>query len=336
MIVETPPLPTYRRGTDRFTALFQAPAGRVVAAMDQAEDDVVNQPPRLAIELDGVGYTRARIPVRVHDPFGSGMVTTASCTVSIRCGVDGTRRGLHMSRLGDALARSILIPYPTLSEYARTLAEAVSRAEHGSSASVKVRASIPYLEDVPLETGAREKLSLEELILLANVRLAAGDAEGGTSGSGVRFTHIVACPCVQKTYRHARALSRDPLPPAEDDRPLMTHTQRCVTTVLARGLERPIDVVDFLSMLDGVVTRTANTLPRGGELAMVYRAHAAPQFIEDALRETLWALYRTIDDPAGFTCLKGRSRSEESIHEFDLCASATLTPADALHCARTA
>jgi GTP cyclohydrolase FolE2 len=71
--------------------------------------------------------------------------------------------------------------------------------------------------------------------------------------------------------------------------------------------------------------RTMNTLPRGDELAMVFRAHATPQFIEDALRESLWALGAALGGPSGFSRLTGRSRSLESIHDVDLAASAVLT-----------
>jgi GTP cyclohydrolase FolE2 len=328
MIIDTDSLPTYRRRTPAFSTLFGVPAERALTAMNEADDDVVSHRPRVPVGLRSVGYTQRAVPVRVTDPFGSGAVTTAICRIAIGCPVPASRRGVHMSRLGDALARSILRSYPDLAAYARELAEAVAHVEYGGPASVRLSATIPYLEDVAGGARTRSKLSLEHLTLLARARLADEDGLGACSDSGLRFSHIVACPCVQRMYRHARAVASDPLPPNEDDRPVLTHSQRCITSVLASGLQEPLDVAKILAAVDAVVVRTVNTLPRDVELATVYRAHRTPQFIEDALRETLWALYQTLHGTTTFACLRGWSRSQESIHGFDLKASAVLTEAD--------
>jgi GTP cyclohydrolase FolE2 len=334
MIVEsTGLLPTYQRRAPKFPSLFGVPANQVVRAMNDADDDLVSLPPRVRIALDRVGVKRTRVPVRIDDPFGSGTPTVATCGVTIGCPVPSNRRGLHMSRLGDALARSVRPTYPDLATYARALAGAVAAVEYGGPVSVRVRASIPYLEEVGPDSDTQSKLSLEHLSLLARVTLDA-DAEV-ESQSGMRFTHMVACPCVQKMYRHARAISPEPLPDGEAGRPAFTHSQRCVTSVLASGLREPFSVLAFLPRLDEVIVRTLNTLPRDSELAMVYRAHDTPQFVEDALRETLWALYRTLGGPDAFTLLRGWSRSQESIHDFDLSASGMLTPDEARRHDRT-
>jgi GTP cyclohydrolase FolE2 len=106
--------------------------------------------------------------------------------------------------------------------------------------------------------------------------------------------------------------------------PVLTHSQGCTTKILVRGLRTAFPVRAAIDQLDAAVVRTMNTLPRGSELSMVYRAHATPQFIEDALREALWAVYTALDG-APFRSLRGTSTSAESIHDFDLSAAATLT-----------
>jgi GTP cyclohydrolase FolE2 len=149
MIAETAiPLPTYRRRAEPFPTLFGAPAHAVVTAMNEAGDDVASQAPRVAIGLAHVGATRTGVPLRLADPFGSAGLVTSSCRITIDCHVPPDRRGLHMSRLGDALARSVLSTYPDVATYARELAESVARVEYGAPVSVRVRASIPYLEEI--------------------------------------------------------------------------------------------------------------------------------------------------------------------------------------------
>jgi GTP cyclohydrolase FolE2 len=85
-----------------------------------------------------------------------------------------------------------------------------------------------------------------------------------------------------------------------------------------------------LAALDTVLVRTCNTLPRDLELACVFRAHQRPQFIEDAVRAAAVAVAGALMPGVRFRRLAVRSRSLESIHEFDLDASLAL---DARACA---
>lgn len=322
-------LPLFRRRSTPFEETFGVGLTEVLTAIDRAGDDPVAGAPRVPIGLGSVGYRRSGILVGIDDPFGSGSPVHCIADVKIGTAVPASRRGLHMSRIGDALAQSVLDSYPDLVAFARTLAGAVSRAQYGLATSVEVRGRVPYVEDVPLDP--RRKLSLEALTLLAAVRTSAGETSSAFD-TGLRFAHLVACPCVQKVYRYAGAARLEAAPPDAPSTPGFTHSQRCITTVVARGLRVPLPVPRVLEEVDGVVLRTMNTLPRGSELALVYNAHRTPQFIEDALRDVLRATYTALDG-ARFSSLRGRARSLESIHEFDLRASATLTNAEARRCA---
>ncbi len=83
-----------------------------------------------------------------------------------------------------------------------------------------------------------------------------------------------------------------------------------------------LPVRDLLAALDGVLFRTQNTLPRDQELALVYRAHASPQFVEDATRQALVAVRNLLGGSQPQAAVSIRSRSVESIHDFDLFAEA--------------
>jgi GTP cyclohydrolase FolE2 len=323
-------LPVFQRRARRFEDTFGVGLPKVLTAISDADDDPVAGEPRVGIDLRSVGYTRGGILIQIDDPFGSGRAVQCIATVRIGSTVPATRRGLHMSRIGDALARSVMDPYPDLMAYARALGRAVCQSQYGRRTVIAVRARVPYVEEVTLDP--MHKMSLEHLQLLATVRVDDSHGSNERREAGMRFSHMVACPCVQTVYGYTRAARRMTSMASDASDPGFTHSQRCVTTVIARGVREPLPVPRVLEEIDTVLVRTMSTLPRGSELSMVYEAHRRPQFVEDALREALWAVYRALGGGT-FACLYGKSTSVESIHDFDLSASATLTPDDARRCA---
>jgi GTP cyclohydrolase FolE2 len=323
-------LPRHRRSGVGFEDTFGVPAADVIAAMDRAGDDVPNQPPAHAVAIEGVGLRRHGLPVRISDPFGSDADVMAVCTVRVTAGVPGSHRGIHVSRIGHVLADLASNAYRDLAHYAQTVACAVAAAQYGR-ARVTVHARVPYLEELPVARAGRRKLSLEHLQIVARHTIRDGLA---SSDAGLRVDHLVACPCVQATYRHADQLRRGrglSLFAPDAAAPLLTHSQRCVTTVVAHGVsvDAPTaDAADMLTRLDRVLFRTGNTLPRDAELQLVHRAHCRPQFIEDALRAAVLAFADGWPGPAAFRELRGYARSLESIHAFDLTATLRLRAAD--------
>jgi GTP cyclohydrolase FolE2 len=315
-------LPRYRRSGQSFREMLGAAAADVLAAMDDAGDDVPCQVPREAIDLDGVGIRRHDVIISIEDPFGGQGSVNAVCSLDIAAAVPRIRRGVHLSRLGQIVAESVTVTHRDLSAYARTLAQAVAGSQYGE-AQVRVHARIPYVEDVQADSAGRGKVSLEHLDALARHTCRGG---ANAHAVGLRVTHLLACPCVQNTYRHATRL-RDGLAcdrsPASA-MPLLTHSQRCLTTIMVHAPSESRSSVQMLRRLDDVLFRTCNTLPRDAELALVYRAHRTPQFIEDALRAATTAIADLWPSPCSFAGIVARARSLESIHGHDLRASLTL------------
>lgn len=145
---------------------------------------------------------RRHVVVPVSDPFGSKEDVTASCTVSIKAAVPATHRGVHVSRIGHVVAEYSARGYQSLSEYADHVARAIAASQYGH-ARVTVAGRIPHLEPVQADRNGREKLSLEFLHVVARQTIRDSHA---SADLGLRVSHLVACPCVQNTYRHARAL----------------------------------------------------------------------------------------------------------------------------------
>ncbi len=300
-----------------FELTFGTQATEVLQSVSRAGADLVNGAPRLPIRLDRVGYRQSTVPIVIDDPLGRGR-STAMASVTIATEVPPDRRGIHMSRIGACVAESLSRPERDLQTYARRLAMAIAGCQYGGATDVKVRAVLPYLDE-PDGADTKGRRSLEHLRLIARARCDGASREARLD-AGLELTHLIACPCVQQTYRHAR-LARGLDVAAE---PFLTHSQRCATRVIVCGLAGEFRPADAVSEIERVLVRTRNTLPRPAELLLVYQAHIAPQFIEDALREALWAVYRSLAG-SGFDRLDGRSRSAESIHDFDLSARATIS-----------
>lgn len=313
------------RGIATFEDLIGCAPAPVLQAMESAGDDVPGGAAAVPIDIRAVGMRRRDVLITVDDPLGSGHAVQAVCTIELSASVPRTHRGLHLSRLGDVIARSTQAPHADLVGCARALAEAVARSQYGE-ATVTLRARIPYIENLTQACHARSKLSLEHLRTMARARVSP---RGTTIDVGVRVAHLVACPCVQKTYYHALRL-RPSSPEHSFDAlgPLMTHSQRCSTTVTVRDLRAPWRIGEVLAALDGVLVRTRNTLPRDLELATVFRAHRSPQFIEDAVRAAVAAVASVVHERDGFHSIAARSRSLESIHDFDLTAAVALSAAE--------
>lgn len=318
----SPRVTGYARRTPEFRDALTASAARVIHAMDEAGDDIPYQTPEIQIGLPSVGLDRNHVPVRLADPLGSSTVAIAFCEVSVRTSVPSSRRGIHTSRIGNAIAESATRVYSDLQSYALDLARHIDDAEYGGRTVVKVDGAFSYLEPVPGWKVGKDKTSLEHLTLHASVRLDSGKP---TMSAGLTINHITACPCVQQTYKHALLEAKGDVHQAlEVVGPLLTHSQRCRTRVELYGLHATLPIRELLEALDSSVYRVQNTLPREHELLLVYRAHREPQFIEDAMRQVVAAVGKTFAPQFPQATVQVDSVSFESIHDYDIRADIEL------------
>lgn len=317
-------LPFHMRVMPAFKAAFGSAAAQVIEAMDQAEDDIPEQSPQYAIALPSVGVQRHSVPVRIRDTFGTQQVTTLACDISLTTAIPAHKRGIHMSRIGHLLADSTNCIYENLQHYTSHLAAELNRCQYGGPSVVSASGILSYIESVQGWKPGKDKCSLEEIRLYAS---AVADNHNITESAGLRIAHITACPCVQQTYKHALLQSKGDVQKAiEMTAPLFTHSQRCETEVQIENLPHHFSMQKLLDALDEVLFRTQNTLPREYEVLLVYRAHREPQFIEDAMRQVIYALYSLLREDVYANCaIKVHSTSMESIHNFDITSTLRLT-----------
>ena len=307
-------LPIHQRNRAGFNDTFELSAHETIEAMNQSGQDIASQQPEFKLPLKKMGVTRTGIPVQIVNPFDSNNFVQISCDVSMHVSVAEDRRGIHVSRLGDTLASHTTDYYQSLDEYAIRVAESTRKVQHSDHAVVQVSGQFAFLE--PLY-GVKSKVSLESLLLSAR----AEASETCTKlTSGITFNHITACPCVQETFRHSHGPESDELMGeiSRREMPLLTHSQRCRTTVLIDGARQLPDVATLLDCIDSVVVRCQNTMPREYELLTVYKAHHKPQFLEDVLRELSVAIAGLLHGNSPETRVRVTSISMESIHDFDL------------------
>lgn len=268
---------------------------------------------------------RHHVPVRIQHPLAADHRVTVQCTIDIGTGLPASHRGIHVSRLGDALARACVRDYTDLTDFAETLCRAVSSRQYGGPTRIAVEGHVSWLEDIG---GVKDKLSLEQLGLFAACH-QDGDRIRRTSGIG--FSHITSCPCVQQTLRHT-LMGQGIVP--QTDAPHLIHSQRTCTTVRVTVDDAKVAVstATLLAVADETVILTLSTLPRDQELQIVHRAHTEPQFLEDVLRLLAAGVARALVDVPDDARVQIASKSIESIHPHDLvghidCAIGDVRPA---------
>lgn len=320
----TPHVSRHVRSRPAFEVTFGKAPHQAINAMNAQGDDVPNQSPGRQIAIQRMGVRRTAIPVTILDPFDASRTVQLSCAVDAHVGLQPHRRGIHVSRIGDLLARFSTHGFPSLDHYAAALCEQLRASQGSEHAEVQVSGIFSYVEDV---VGVKNKSSIEHLDLRAEARHHGGRLE---LSSGLGFNHITACPCVQETYKHSFGEKQQGLIGvlAEHAVPFLTHSQRCHSEITLSGLGTPPELPMLLACIDPIIVRCQNTLPREFELLTVHQAHVKPQFLEDALRDLLHGVYELIRSPNPGAAIRIRAVSMESIHDFDITGEVSASVAE--------
>jgi len=314
-------IPSYNRKTVGFEEKFDVHPGDVIKRMDSSGDDIPHQTPSFPISISKAGVIRKNIPVIIKNPFDKDTFTQIACDINLMTAIPRLKRGIHISRISNLVAQSVseIISdsatriYGSLQEYAAFLAKKLGESQYGKTSSIDISGKLSYLEFVKGWKTEKDKMSLEQITLKASAEYGGDDF---VQSAGIQFSNMSACPCVQQTYKHT--LSFDDDLDVSPGIPLLTHSQRCHTTVMLSGINDELPIVPLLEVLDTIIVRTQNTLPREYELLNVYRAHEQPQFVEDVVRQILMGVYNLFKETFPESSVKVSSLSMESIHDYDI------------------
>lgn len=302
-----------------FSEQFGIAPKTVIDAMDKNGDDIPLQSPKSGIEIQKVGVVRDNVPITVISPFDPQEITTLNAKLILDTLVPNTRRGIHMSRIGHIVAKLSEDQHDSIVRASMNLANQLSATQYDTRSSTRIVAPFSFITTVPGRNGV-DKKSLDSISLMAGF-----DTDTGHGHVGVGVDHMTACPCVQQTLKHTLVESGemdtskvDVLPP------LMTHSQRSKTFVSIEGKPEALpSITEIHGVLDEALTLVQNTLPREHELALVHRAHANPQFIEDVVRDVATRLKKMLGS-IKTAMVTVKSSSIESIHGFDIHAECSL------------
>ncbi len=283
------------------------------------------------LRLREVGVSGVRKPINIQRP---GRAETLNAEFSVRVDLPPERKGSDLSRNAELLAELVdataTRPVQGLEAACREVArELLIRHTYATEAYVEARAQ--YF----LPRGIRpERSSFEDYILLAEARASrgpAGEEPRVVWKIGAEAVGMTACPCAMET---CRALLEKEFPLLKDPSlatlPIVSHNQRNRTTLsfeLAEAAE--IEADRIIAAIEAAQSSpTYAILKRGDEAAVVLTAHRNPKFVEDVIRDVLAQvprLFPTVPDEA---MIHARTRSEESIHKYDVTASHSVSLGD--------
>lgn len=266
--------------------------------------DVPAQHPQIAIPLSEVGISGKTVWVKTamgRFPF------TAAIMISLGAG----SRGIHMSRLEEAITLLTDRPFEDIRAYGLALGNEILAShpdqEESTRVAISLTGQLPYQRQAPVSG----KISTDSLNVSANIHLNGAD-HSREIYLGVGVHHITACPC---TMEYNRELFQS------DDRrcPLPTHSQRSLTWLKVEASDQHPSIDELRGILEKSLHVSQDLLKRPDEAELVLKSHLKPQFAEDAVRETA---KNAADLLVGMLPLSSRleieSTSLESIHIHDV------------------
>lgn len=297
----------YRDKESGASSLKHIPASEHRRIIDTSED-IPEQVPSFPMFLDEVGINGKTLWISLPEgliPF------EAAITVSLPPG----SRGIHMSRMEGAVSELHGVFFEKPSDYAEELARKIAEKQTGEKVSINLTGRIPLIQTT---TASRNK-SIDSVLIDISVSglKNGGDIEFETFLSA-GMDHITACPCTQE---YNRALFN-----TESSKCLPTHSQRSSTKLAVRVTKGYPEWKDLVKCIKSALHTTNDLLKRNDEAEIVLKSHSAPQFAEDAARETARAAGRIMGGMLSpDTPVRIESLSLESIHTHNVLCRVSTT-----------
>ena len=269
--------------------------------------DVPEESPSFPMPLQKVGISGKTVWVSLSDNKGGHLPFNARIFVNLAA----DRRGIHMSRIEQAITALHGKQFNSLSQYGKLLASHVLEAQNAQNVFLELTGKMPFIQQAPVS----RLTSIDSIEVSFSVELKKNGSETtGKMQVGTAVHHLTACPC---TLAYNKALFNrfnDPWPQA-------THSQRSKTelSVSSQDYEQLPAYNVLVEILDEVLHVSQDLLKRPDETELVLKAHGCPQFAEDTVREVARAAGKKFKDilPAE-TGIQVKTLSLESIHIHDV------------------
>jgi GTP cyclohydrolase-4 len=278
--------------------------------------DVPEEHPSFPIPLQKVGISGKTVWVSLDENRGGHIPFTARIHVDL----PGNRRGIHMSRIEQAISALHDRQFTDLPTYGRLLATHILEAQNAQSIWLQLSGRMPLIQQAPVSKHySIDSIDVSFSMALRQDMVPA--TENVQVGAGVN--HLTACPCTLSYNEVLFNRFNDPWPQA-------THSQRAKTELLVslkKFDEKLPGYGTLVGILDSVLHVSQDLLKRPDETELVLKAHRYPQFAEDAVREVARAAAKRFKDTLPpETRIQVTSLSLESIHIHDVecCLDAEL------------
>jgi GTP cyclohydrolase FolE2 len=262
----------------------------------QSGIDIPEQIPSFEFPLTAVGITNKT--VWIHLPQGR-----LPFTVGLQVDLPSESRGIHMSRMEEAISDLLEIQFACINDYVRELGRRVVLKQRGQRGVIRLSGKLPLTRT----TAISDRQSIDSIEIETTASFyKQNNTVSESIMSGVGVYHITACPCTQA---YNSVLFPDRLCPQ------ITHSQRSFTKLIMEIHNEFPATKDLLACLESSLHVTQDLLKRPDEAEIVMKAHSAPQFAEDAVRETAGEAGRRFGHKLpGSSRITIDSLSMESIH----------------------
>ena len=271
--------------------------------------DVPEEKPSFSLPLDQVGISGKTVWVLFENKQWGRLPFTAEILINLPADV----RGIHMSRIEQAISALHNRQFEDLRAYALVLGDMIMQRQRGTVGSITLRGQVPLLQQTPIS----ELISIDTAEII--VRAQFNHKQNNQSQLvlvGVALCHLTACPCTLAYNQVLFNQEHASCPPA-------THSQRSKTSLM---IESCFDFTppapsfeQLLHCLSSALHVSQDLLKRPDEAELILQAHRQPQFVEDVVRETAREVGRKFGGrlPAA-TRVIIKSLSLESIHIHDV------------------
>jgi GTP cyclohydrolase FolE2 len=264
--------------------------------------DVPEERPSVLLPISEVGISGKTVWVTL--PQG-----TLPFAAAMHVDLAGHRRGIHMSRLEEAMTSLHQRRFDDLRGYGLELARTMLDRQQASRGALLLHGKLPLLR----ETTVSNRTSLDTIEISVAVEV---ERQGLTVREqvmvGASIHHITACPCTQ-AYNRALFGER------AGESPQPTHSQRSRTTLTLAASGGTPGYDELVACLASALHATQDLLKRPDEAEIVLQSHLQPQFAEDAVREVAREAARAFAERLPATArVVIESLSQESIHIHDV------------------
>jgi GTP cyclohydrolase-4 len=283
--------------------------------------DIPSSRPLNQIPLLRVGITNRPLALTLKDPF-TDEAKVLPCKISLFSSLKGDQRGIHMSRLEEAIDELRFLGLP-INHFTSQLAQLIVKTQEQREAYVKLEATLEHR--VNKNVSGKSSIELITLLAATSVNTESQDKQS----LGVAAPFINACPCTQRwgMREFFNTLKQRGYSPEEAETltliaPLQAHTNRGTATVTITDTKNlTLTPFDIYGVIDRSVPIIRELLKGPDEHQVVRAAHREGQFCEDNIRALMREIAQTFKGRIdGLAEVAINVDVDESVHSHNLTA----------------